>query len=500
MSDYILAIDQGTTSTRSIVFDKSYSAKGFGQQEFAQHFPRSGWVEHDPEDLWRTTVETARYAIAAASVGAQEIAAIGITNQRETTILWDRRTGKAIYNALVWQDRRTADACARLRAEGASDLIASRTGLLIDAYFSASKIAWILDHVSGAREAADAGHLAFGTVDSWLVYRLTGGQRHVTDITNAARTMLCDIGLGQWDDELLRCFNIPRSILPEILDNIDDFGVAQRDILGATVPIRGMAGDQHASLVGQACFEPGRMKATYGTGCFALLNTGSDRVVSKNRLLTTVGYKIGRQMTYALEGSIFIAGAAVQWLRDGLGIIGSADQTADLAQQADLEQQLYLVPAFTGLGAPWWDPSARASLFGMTRNSGPAELARAALDSICLQTHDLMQAMRSDWPDASISLLRVDGGVSKNAWAMQRLSDIVGLTVQRSSSSEVTALGAAWLAGHGAGCWPGPEQFAAEREIGQGFHPYVDADQNFQLVRGWKAAVRATIQFASQVA
>jgi len=498
MSGYILAIDQGTTSTRSIVFDRHYRARGLGQQEFAQHFPRSGWVEHDPEDLWRSTVETTRDAITAALITPQEIAAIGITNQRETTILWDRRTGKAIHNAIVWQDRRTAEACARLRAEGASDLIASRSGLLIDAYFSASKIAWILDNVAGARAAADAGHLAFGTVDSWLVYRLTGGQRHVTDITNASRTMLCNIATGQWDEELLRCFNIPISILPEILNNVDDFGVTQGDILGAEIPLRGMAGDQHASLVGQACFEPGRMKATYGTGCFALLNTGADQVISKNRLLTTVGYKIGPQITYALEGSIFIAGAAVQWLRDGLGIIGSADQTADLAQQADLQQQLYLVPAFTGLGAPWWDPSARASLFGMTRNSGPAELARAALDSICLQTNDLMQAMRNDWPDSSISLLRVDGGVSRNDWAMQRLADIVGLTVQRARSSEVTALGAAWLAGHGAGCWPGPDQFTLERESGRSFRPCVDEDHNYQLVRGWKAAVRATIQFASQ--
>ncbi len=494
---YILAVDQGTTSTRSIVFSPSFKAKGGDQQEFPQQFPRSGWVEHDPEDLWRTTVETVRGAIANAGMTAAEIAAIGITNQRETTIVWDRRTGKAIHNAIVWQDRRTAEACDRLRRDGAAELIGSRSGLLIDAYFSASKIAWILDNVAGARAAADAGHLAFGTVDSWLVYRLTGGRRHVTDITNASRTMLCDIATGQWDEELLQCFNIPHSILPEILDNVDTFGITERSILGAEIPIRGVAGDQHASLIGQACFAPGMMKATYGTGCFALLNTGTERITSKNRLLTTIGYKIGPEITYALEGSIFVAGAAIQWLRDGLGIISNAGQSADLAAKADAQQQIYLVPAFTGLGAPWWDPSARASLFGMTRNSGPAELARAALDSICLQTYDLMHAMKGDWPEASLSLLRVDGGVSKNDWAMQRLANIVGVGVQRAQSAESTALGAAWLAGYGAGCWPEPNRFAAKWVAGESFAPSTDTEWNRALVRGWEAAVRATIQFAA---
>jgi len=350
MTDFILAIDQGTTSTRSILFDRSYKAAGVGQMEFTQHFPQSGWVEHEAEDLWTTTLETARTAISKAGISSEQIAAIGITNQRETALVWDKRTGKAIHKAIVWQDRRTAGHCARLRDEGHADLVAERTGLLIDPYFSATKIAWLLDNVSGAREAAEAGHLAFGTVDSWLVYKLTGGKRHVIDVTNASRTMLCNIGNATWDDDLLKLFNIPSSMLPEILSNIDEFGTTDAALFGSPIAIRGVAGDQQAAVIGQACFRPGMMKSTYGTGCFALLNTGTDRVASKNRLLTTIAYRLDGDIHYALEGSIFIAGAAVQWLRDGLKMIGKASETAELAAKADPGQRVYLVPAFTGMG------------------------------------------------------------------------------------------------------------------------------------------------------
>ena len=495
MTDFILAIDQGTTSTRSIIFDRTYKAAGVGQMEFTQHFPQSGWVEHEAEDLWNTTLETARTAISNAGVSAAQIAAIGITNQRETALVWDKRTGKAIHKAIVWQDRRTAGHCARLREEGHADLVAERTGLLIDPYFSATKIAWLLDNVSGAREAAQAGHLAFGTVDSWLVYKLTGGKRHVIDVTNASRTMLCNIGSATWDDELLRLFNIPRSMLPEILSNIDEFGTTDPSLFGSPIAIRGVAGDQQAAVIGQACFKPGMMKSTYGTGCFALLNTGTDRVTSRNRLLTTIAYRLNGDIHYALEGSIFIAGAAVQWLRDGLKMIGKASETAELAAKADPGQRVYLVPAFTGMGAPWWDAEARGAMFGMTRNSGPAEFARAALESVCFQTRDLLGAMRKDWPGQADTLLRVDGGMSANDWTMQRLADILGVAVDRSSSTEVTALGAAWLAGHGAGIWPDQEGFSAEWHRDRQFTPAMSADDRNVLLAGWDSAVKCTLAF-----
>lgn len=495
MKDFILAIDQGTTSTRSIIFDRAYKGRGVGQQEFTQHFPQSGWVEHEAEDLWTTTVETARKAMAAAGVTASEIAAIGITNQRETALVWDRRTGKAIHRAIVWQDRRTADHCARLREDGHSDLVAERTGLLIDPYFSATKIAWMLENVSGAREAAEAGHLAFGTVDSWLIYKMTGGTRHVIDVTNASRTMLCNIGTAEWDDDLLRLFKIPRSMLPDILSNIDDFGTTEPDLFGGPIPIKGVAGDQQAAVIGQACFTPGMMKSTYGTGCFALLNTGTDRVTSKNRLLTTIAYRLNGEIHYALEGSIFIAGAAVQWLRDGLKMIGKASETAELAAKADPGQRVYLVPAFTGLGAPWWDAEARGAMFGMTRNTGPAEFARAALESVCFQTRDLLGAMRKDWPRQADTLLRVDGGMAANDWTMQRLSDILGVAVDRSDSSEVTALGAAWLAGHGAGIWPEQKGFAADWHLQRQFKPSMEESERNLLLKGWDSAVQCTLSF-----
>ncbi|MFD1745619.1 glycerol kinase GlpK [Rhizobium helianthi] len=495
MKDFILAIDQGTTSTRSIIFDRQYQSRGAGQLEFTQHFPHSGWVEHEAEDLWTTTLETARTAIAQAGVAADQIAAIGITNQRETVLVWDRRTGKAIHKAIVWQDRRTADHCAQLRADGHSDLIAERTGLLIDPYFSATKISWLLDNVSGAREAAEAGHLAFGTVDSWLVYKLTGGKKHVIDVTNASRTMLCNIGSAEWDEELLKLFNIPRAMLPQILSNIDDFGDTESSLFGGSIPIKGVAGDQQAAVIGQACFKPGMLKSTYGTGCFALLNTGTDRVASRNRLLTTIAYRLNGEVHYALEGSIFIAGAAVQWLRDGLKMIGKASETAELAAQADPGQRVYLVPAFTGMGAPWWDAEARGAMFGMTRNTGPAEFARAALESVCFQTRDLLGAMHKDWPGQTDTLLRVDGGMSANDWTMQRLADILGVAVDRSASAEVTALGAAWLAGHGAGIWPDQEGFAAEWHRDRQFTPSMPAQERKQLVEGWESAVRCTLGF-----
>ncbi|MCO5732546.1 glycerol kinase GlpK [Rhizobium sp. SSA_523] len=495
MKDFILAIDQGTTSTRSIIFDRAYQSRGVGQMEFTQHFPQSGWVEHEADDLWTSTVETARKAIAAAGVTAQQIAALGITNQRETALVWDRRSGKAIHRAIVWQDRRTSDHCARLRAEGHSDIVAERTGLLIDPYFSATKIAWLLDNVEGAREAAQAGHLAFGTVDSWLIYKLTGGKRHVIDVTNASRTMLCNIGTVAWDDELLSLFDIPRSMMPEILSNIDAFGETDPEIFGASIAIRGVAGDQQAAVIGQACFTPGMMKSTYGTGCFALLNTGADRVASKNRLLTTIAYRLGNDTHYALEGSIFIAGAAVQWLRDGLKMIGKASETAELAAKADPGQRVYLVPAFTGLGAPWWDAEARGAMFGMTRNTGPAEFARAALESVCFQTHDLLGAMRKDWPGPADTLLRVDGGMSANDWTMQRLADILGIAVDRSASAEVTALGAAWLAGHGAGIWPDRAGFAADWHREREFSPTMNSGERSALLKGWDSAVKCTLAF-----
>ncbi|MCX5513880.1 glycerol kinase [Kaistia algarum] len=493
MSGFILAIDQGTTSTRSIVFDTDYRVCGLGQQEFAQHFPRSGWVEHDPEDLWRTTLATIRFALANAKIAASDLAGIGITNQRETTILWDRATGKVIHNAIVWQDRRTADQCDRLKAEGAEALVRQKTGLLLDPYFSGSKIAWLLDHVEGARAKAERGELAFGTVDSYLLWRLTGGRVHATDATNASRTLLFDIHRGEWDDELLRLFDVPRSLLPDVRDSADDFGSADPDILGAAVPIAGIAGDQHAATLGQACFSPGMMKATYGTGCFALLNTGSDPVPSQNRLLTTIAYRLDGKTTYALEGSIFVAGSAIQWLRDGLGIIDRADQSGPMAAAADPHQDVYLVPAFTGLGAPWWDAHARGALFGITRSTGPKEIARAALESVCFQTRDLLDAMQRDWASGGETVLRVDGGMVASDWTMQRLADILDAPVDRPVVLETTALGAAWLAGRQQGVWPGEEGFSAGWHREQRFLPGMTGSEREAKLAGWHDAVKRTL-------
>jgi glycerol kinase len=491
----ILAIDQGTTSSRAILFDAQLRPVTSAQQEFMQHYPASGWVEHEPEDLWESTLAVCREALAQAGAGAGEVAAIGITNQRETTLLWDRRTGAAIHRAIVWQDRRTAERCAALEAQGHGGLVAARTGLRLDPYFSGSKIAWILDNVPGARERAERGELAFGTVDSFLLWRLTGGRVHATDATNASRTMLFDIHRGEWDAELLALLDIPASLLPEVRDCAALFGETEPDLFGGAIPIRGIAGDQQAATIGQACFSPGMLKSTYGTGCFALLNTGAKAVASQSRLLTTIAYQFGGERHYALEGSIFIAGAAVQWLRDGLGIIERASQSGPLAANADPGQQVYLVPAFTGLGAPHWDAKARGAMFGLTRNTGPREFARAALESVCFQTLDLLEAMRADWPEAegAGTVLRVDGGMVASDWTMQRLADILSAPVDRPEVLETTALGAAYLAGLDAGLLPEPAQFGDRWRLERRFTPTLAEEPRRALVAGWRDAVRRTL-------
>ncbi len=495
-SGNILAIDQGTTSSRAIVFGPDLAVRGLAQREFAQHFPADGWVEHDPEDIWRTTVETARQALAAAGLSAGDIAGIGITNQRETCVLWDRRTGRPIHNAIVWQDRRTTDMCRTLKAAGHEAVVTAKTGLLLDPYFSATKIAWLLQNVEGARASAEAGHLAFGTIDTFLLWRLTGGKVHATDATNASRTLLYDIHTGAFDDDLLRLFGVPRSVLPEVRDCDASYGETEPSILGAAVPILGIAGDQQAATIGQACFAPGMVKATYGTGCFAVLNTGSEPVASRNRLLTTVAYQLSGKRTYALEGSIFIAGAAVQWLRDGLRIIESAKDSNRLAANADPGQDVYLVPAFVGLGAPYWQPEARGAVVGLTRGSGPNELARAALEAVCYQTRDLLDAMRGDWSAAAKSVLRVDGGMVASDWTMQFLADMLDAPVERPTVLETTALGAAWLAGHRAGVWPDAEGFAKLWKLERAFKPALAAAERARKYAGWQRAVRAVLQHA----
>ena len=489
---YILAIDQGTTSTRAMLFRADTSVAASAQREFPQHFPADGEVEHDPEDLWTTTVETCRSAMRSAGVTAQDIAAIGITNQRETTLLWDRAGGRPVHRAIVWQDRRSADLCARLRAAGHEKLFSAKTGLVLDPYFSASKVAWLLEHAPGAADLAARGELAFGTVDTYLLWRLTGGRVHATDATNASRTLLFDIHRGCWDDELLALFGVPKSILPEVRDSCAPFGFTDPKLFGAAIPVCGIAGDQQAALIGQACFAPGMLKSTYGTGCFAVLNTGSAPVVSNNKLLTTIAYQLGGKRTYALEGSIFVAGAAVQWLRDGLRLVQSAQETDSLAAAADPTQEVILVPAFVGLGAPYWRPDARGALFGLTRGSGPAELARAALESVCFQTVDLLGAMRADWPQAedSLRLLRVDGGMANSDWTMQRLADLTGCIIDRPRIRETTALGAAYLAGLQCGFFLAPDRFAALWRGERRFAPQMDAGLRERKLAAWSAAVR----------
>jgi glycerol kinase len=490
---HILAIDQGTTSTRAILFDGQMRPVATAQEEFTQHFPDSGWVEHDPSDLWSTTAATCRAAMEKAGLRAADIAGIGITNQRETTLIWDRKTGKPIHPAIVWQDRRTAPLCAGLKEAGHEARVTEITGLLLDPYFSATKVAWLLDNVDGARARAAAGELAFGTVDSWLIWNLTGGAVHVTDATNAARTMLYDIRGGGWSAEMCEMLGIPMALLPEVRDCAADFGMARADLFGAEIPILGVAGDQQAATIGQACFAPGMLKSTYGTGCFALLNTGETPVASSNRLLTTIAYQFDGTPTYALEGSIFIAGAVVQWLRDGVQMIRQASDSQPLAERADPNQQVIVVPAFTGLGAPYWHPEARGAVFGLTRNSGPAEFARAALESVGYQTRDLVEAMQADWPDGETRQLRVDGGMVASDWTMQFLADILGAGVDRPEVTETTALGAAWLAGHRAGLYPDQAGFAETWALERSFAPRMDAATREKRYAAWKRAVAATM-------
>ncbi len=489
---HILAIDQGTTSSRSIVFDGALKPVASVQQEFPQHFPNSGWVEHDAEDIWTSVVETARDAIQ--SVGVEAISAIGITNQRETTLIWDRETGEPIHRAIVWQDRRTAALCNKLKAEGHEPLVTQHTGLLLDPYFSATKVKWLLDNVEGAREKANAGKLAFGTMDCFLIWRMTGGKSHATDATNAARTMLYDIRNGCWDSDICTLLDIPMSLLPNVKDSADEFGETLPDLFGHPLPILGVAGDQQAATVGQACFEPGMMKSTYGTGCFALLNTGDKMITSKNRLLTTIAYQLDGKPTYALEGSIFVAGAAVQWLRDGMKIVDDAAQTGAMARDADPKQAVYLVPAFTGLGAPYWDAECRGAIYGLTRNTGPNELARAALQAVGYQTADLLDAMRADWPGLSDeTTLRVDGGMTASNYTMQFLADITGAVVDRPKVLETTAVGAAWLAGHKAGVYPNQSTLAQTWAHDQQFNSQIEEKQREAQLKGWKNAVRRTL-------
>lgn len=485
---HILAIDQGTTSSRAIVFGPDMKPGASAQQEFVQHFPASGWVEHDPRDLWATVQATCKTAMDKAGLKPNDIAAIGITNQRETTVIWDAETGEPLHNAIVWQDRRTARMCEALRAEGHGDQVTAITGLLLDPYFSATKVKWILDQNDGSRTRAAEGKLLFGTVDSFLIWHMTGGKAHVTDATNAARTMLYDIHKGTWSPEMCAMLDIPMQMLPEVRDCASDFGVTE--MLGGQTPILGVAGDQQAATIGQACFEPGMLKSTYGTGCFALLNTGAAPVTSNNRLLTTVAYQLDGTPSYALEGSIFIAGAVVQWLRDGLGIIETASETQALAQQG--RGEVTLVPAFTGLGAPYWNPDCRGAVYGLTRDTGPADMARAALESIGFQTRDLWEAMRADWPEGGDAILRVDGGLSANDWAMQFLSDILAAPVDRPAGLETTALGAAWLAGMRAGVYPDQQGFAATWAREARFDPKMAEDQRAAGYERWKRAVAAT--------
>jgi len=487
MSQYILSIDQGTTSSRAMLFDENGRAAFTAQREFTQHFPKDGWVEHNPEEIWVTTLSVVRAALEQANLEQHGIAAIGITNQRETTVVWDRFSGEPIYNAIVWQDRRTADFCEVLRQQGHEAEVTAKTGLLLDPYFSGTKINWILDNVAGARARAEKGELAFGTIDSFLIWRLTGGESHATDATNASRTLLFNIHQQRWDDELLELLSIPKSLLPEVLDCAADFGTTSKDLLGARIPIAGVAGDQQAALIGQACFEPGMIKSTYGTGCFMILNTGEQALASNNKLLTTVGYRLNGKTTYALEGSIFVAGAAVQWLRDGLGIIDSAEQTEALAASLDSNHGVYLVPAFTGLGAPHWDPDARGAIFGITRDTGPAQLVRATLESVCYQTFDLLEAKRRD--GLTPTRLRVDGGMVQNNWLCQFLSDLLGIVVERPAQTETTALGAAYLAGLQVGIFGSLEDIAGRWQADREFDPSMEKDAASLLLADWHEAV-----------
>ncbi|TXI03784.1 MAG: glycerol kinase GlpK [Pseudorhodobacter sp.] len=486
----ILALDQGTTSSRAILFDGVFRPLATAQREFTQHYPRPGWVEHEAADLWQATLDCARQVIEKTGKNPD---AIGITNQRETTVLWDRATGRPLHRAIVWQDRRTADICARLKAEGHEPMVTAKTGLLLDPYFSGTKLAWLLDNVPGARARAEAGELAFGTVDSWLIWNLTGGRVHATDATNAARTMLFNIGTNGWDDELCSLLRVPLSLLPEVKDCAADFGCTAPGLFAREIPIAGVAGDQQAATIGQGCFQPGMTKSTYGTGCFALMNTGAARLTSTHRLLTTIAYRLGGKTTYALEGSIFVAGAVVQWLRDGLQIVGHAEETQGLAEASDPASSVIIVPAFTGMGAPYWRAEAQGAIFGLTRGTGRAEMARAALESVGFQTVDLMRAMQGDGGDATGAVLRVDGGMARSDWAMQFLADILGVPVDRPVVTETTALGAACLAALQVGMLGSLDEFATSWALERRFTPAMPEPERAARVARWQRAVQATL-------
>ena len=489
MTDIVLAIDQGTTSTRAMAFQADGTVRGRAQEELTQHFPRPGWVEHDPSEIWNATVSVTRAAIAQARSPRESLAGIGITNQRETVVLWDRATGTPVAPAIVWQDRRTADRCAELAADGVEPMVTAKTGLLLDPYFSATKIGWLLDSVGGLRARAERGEIAFGTIDSFLLWRLTGGRSHATDATNAARTLLFDIHRQEWDDDLLRLFRVPRAMLPAVRDSAAEFGTSDPALFGAEIPIRGMAGDQQAATIGQACVRPGMIKSTYGTGCFMLLNTGDTPVASTHRLLTTIAYRIGGKATYALEGSIFVAGAAIQWLRDGLRLIANAGETEGLAATAAPERSVYLVPAFTGLGAPSWDAEARGAILGLTRDTGIADIVRAALEAVCFQTRDLLEAMKADGA-ALPTTLRVDGGMTANDWAMQFLADTLAAPVERPVVTETTAYGAAALAALTAGLIPDLDGLDRTWRLDRRFAPAMADPERARRYAGWQDAVR----------
>ena len=487
MDPFLLSIDQGTTSSRAMLFDTTGAARFTAQREFTQFFPADGWVEHDPEEIWSTTLGVVKEALAWAVSEGRSVAAIGITNQRETTIVWDRRTGEPVYNAIVWQDRRTAGYCDELKSASLEPMISAKSGLLLDPYFSATKLRWILDSVDGVRDRAAAGELAFGTVDSFLIWRLTAGRVHATDATNAARTLLFNIEKQAWDDDLLELFDVPRSLLPAVRDCADDFGSTDPQVLDVSLPIAAVAGDQHAALVGQACFEPGMIKSTYGTGCFVMLNTGDAIVRSENQLLTTMAYRLGGKPTYAIEGSIFVAGSAVQWLRDGLGVIDDAAETETLAASLDSNHGVYLVPAFTGLGAPHWDPDARGAVFGLTRDTNVAHMARATLESVAYQTHDLIDATRRD--GIAPQALRVDGGMSRNNWFCQFLADVLAMPVEKPTQTETTALGVAYLAGLQTGLFESLDQIGAGWHREREFTPTMNAEARDRLLGDWAKAI-----------
>ncbi len=489
MAQHILAIDQGTTSSRAIIFNAQGQPEKVVQTEFRQYFPQDGWVEHDGEEIWSCTLDVCRQVLQKAGLDAQDICAIGITNQRETTLLWDADSGELLHNAIVWQDRRTADFCHDLKAAGHEPMVTERTGLIIDPYFSGTKLRWLLDNVEGARERAQQGKLRFGTVDSFLLWRLTGGKVHRTDATNASRTLMFNIHTQQWDEDMLTLLDIPASLLPEVMDCAADFGHTDPELLGASIPIAGIAGDQQAALIGQACFEPGMVKSTYGTGCFMIMNTGEVPVASRNRLLTTVGYRLQGKTTYALEGSIFVAGAAIQWLRDGLKLIQHAGETEAMAEQTGDQCGVFLVPAFTGLGAPYWDPKARGAIFGLTRDTGIAEIVTAGLQSVCFQTRDLLDAMTADGAN-STAALRVDGGMVVNNWVVQALANILGVPVDRPQVTETTALGVAYLAGLQTGLYRSLDEIAEHWQCERAFTPAMPEAKRNELYRGWLDAIR----------